>query len=592
MGLTSTFLQDYRSAGRPPVQLERVLAVGRAFLTVSGLVAIYLDPTEPSRLRGVTYGVLLAYALYSMAVLLYVHKSARLTPRHGRVLHGLDVAWTSALTFVSEGPVSPFFLFFLFVVLAAAYRGGFRGTMGTAAVTVAVFLVETAIAAAGPWKATWFASFAFELNSTILRVAYLLLTGVLLGYLAEQEKQSHAELAAIADATRQPRVNLGLGGSVTAVARMLLSTFGAASVAVVIDDHESRRTLLWHLTGSEEPQDHARVRRVELNPEQRAAWLFKDFGSAWQLAPDRRGGAAVVSAVEPGQWSLKRFRGELPAEFRALQAFASATVVNMGLPGEWHGRIYLFDAAKTSSERTLHFLEALTEHVVPALTNVFLLRRLRARAGAAERARVARELHDGAIQALFGIEMKLEAFRRAPDRSPAFVDREVGAVQDLLRREVLSLRELMQALRPVELEGADQLPDVLAALVERFRRDTGISARFVSTGGGVAVPPKKALEIVRIVQEALANVRRHAQARNVLVSLSSDDGQCRLVVEDDGCGFDFEGRLSASELDQRRVGPAVIKERARIAGAQLAVDSTPGLGARVELWFAEEVEHA
>ena len=65
-----------------------------------------------------------------------------------------------------------------------------------------------------------------------------------------------------------------------------------------------------------------------------------------------------------------------------------------------------------------------------------------------ERARVARELHDGAIQALFGIEMKLEAFRRTTDRSPTFIDREVGEVQDLVRREVLSLRKLMQALRP------------------------------------------------------------------------------------------------------------------------------------------------
>src|SRR5687768_5915776 len=145
MYVTSVFLADYRSAGRPPVQLERVLAVGRAFLTVCGLVAIYLDPTEPSRLRGVTYGVLLAYALYSVAVLAYVHRSARMTRLHGRVLHGLDIAWASALTFVSEGPVSPFFLFFLFVVLAAAYRGGFRETIGTAAITIAVFLVETAI---------------------------------------------------------------------------------------------------------------------------------------------------------------------------------------------------------------------------------------------------------------------------------------------------------------------------------------------------------------------------------------------------------------------------------------------------------------
>jgi signal transduction histidine kinase len=592
MGLTSSFLQDYRSAGRPPVQMERVLAVGRAFLTVSGFVAIYLDPTEPTRLRAITYTVLLAYALYSLLVLAYVQGPVRLTPAHGRLLHGLDIFWTSALTFVSEGPVSPFFLFFLFVVLAAAYRGGFRETVGTAVIIVAVFLVETAIAAGGPWNSTWFASIRFELNSTILRIAYLLLTGVLLGYLAEQEKQSRAELAAIADATRQPRVNLGLGGSVTAVARMLLSTFGATSVAVVVHDHENHRTVLWRLERSDDGKNPSRVRRVELPPEQQAGWLFEDFGRVWHATTKKDVRDAAVSVMEPGVWRLKRLRAELPPGFLTALTCTTVTAVNMGLPGEWHGRIYLFDTVQTDSpERFLPFLEALTEHVTPALTNVLLLRRLRARAGAADRARVARELHDGAIQSLYGIEMKLEAFRRASDRSRAFVDREVGEVQDLVRREVLSLRELMHALRPIELEGADQLPDVLSGLVERFRRDTGISARFVSTGGDVALPPAKALEIVRIVQEALANVRRHSHARNVLVSLTREDGACRLVIEDDGCGFAFEGRLSALELDQRRLGPAVIKERAHMAGAQLAVDSSPGVGARVELAFSEEVGH-
>lgn len=591
MRLTSSFLQDYRSAGRPPVQQERVLAVGRAFLTVTGFVAIYLDPTEPSRLRAVTYSVLLAYGLYSLAVMAYVHGPVRLTPTHGRLLHGLDIFWTSALTFVSEGPVSPFFLFFLFVVLAAAYRGGFRETLGTAVLIVAVFLVETAIAARGPWNSTWFASIGFELNGTILRVAYLLMTGVLLGYLAEQEKQSRAELAAVADATRQPRVNIGLGGSVTAVARMLLSSFGARSVSVVVYDHESRRTLLWQLHRSD-ASDQAGVRRFDLNPEQQAAWLFQDFGRAWHAAPDKDGDGALVRVTESEVWPLKRARAELPQGPLSVPMSEAVTAVNMGLSGEWQGRIYLFDASHMDNlERSLHFLEALTEHVTPALTNVFLLRRLRARAGAAERARVARELHDGAIQALYGIEMKLEAFRRSTDRSPAFIDREVGEVQDLLQREVLSLRELMQALRPIELEGADQLPDVLAALVERFRRDTGISARFVPVGGSVTLPPAKALEIVRIVQEALANVRRHSHARNVLVSLAGDDGSCRLVIEDDGCGFEFDGRLSALELDQRRIGPAVIKERARMAGAQLAVESTPGVGARIELAFGQEVNH-
>jgi signal transduction histidine kinase len=588
--VNSLFLRQYRSAGRPPVQLERVVAVGRAFLTVTGLVAIYLDPTEPARLRVITYSVLLVYALYSIAVLAYVHGSVRLTFTHARILHALDILWTSALTFVSEGPVSPFFLFFLFVVLAAAYRGGFRETVGTAAITVSVFLVENAIAAAGPWNSTWFASIRFELNATILRVAYLLLTGVLLGYLAEQEKRSRAELAAIADITRQPRVNLGLGGSVTAVARMLLSTFQAASVAVVIRDLETRRTLLWHLDRPARPTDQPRIRRIELNPQQQAAWLFQDFGRVWHATAHDTAGETTVRVIEAGVWPLKRFRSELAPDFLAVQSFRTVTAVNLGLSGEWHGRVYLFDALDTESpERSVHFLDALTEHVTPALTNVFLLRRLRARVGAAERARVARELHDGAIQSLFGIEMKLEAFRRGTNRSAEFVDSQVGELQELLRREVLSLRELMQALRPVELEGADQLPDVLASLVERFRRDTGISARFVTAGSDVAFPPVKALEIVRIVQEALVNVRKHSHAQNVLVSLTRDDAACRLVIEDDGCGFGFEGRLTAEDMEQRRLGPAVIKERARLAGAQLAVESSPGVGARVELAFSEAV---
>jgi signal transduction histidine kinase len=586
----TAFFAGLRSTGRPAARVERVLAVGRAFLTVTALIAIYLDPTEPVRLREVTYGVLLGYAAYSLAILAYVNGTTRLTTTHGQILHGLDILWTSALTFVSEGPVSPFFLFFLFVVLAAAYRWGFRETAGTAVVTVAVFLIETAVAAARPWNATWFASIEFELNRTILRVAYLLLTGVLLGYLAEQEKHSRAELAAIAAAARQPQVNLGLGGSVAAVARALLSTFGAASIAVVVRDHETQRTLLWQLDGQPNAE-HAPVRRLELNPQQQNAWLFEDCGRAWHAAPEsNRGGVTAVRVTEHDVWLLKRRECHLPEPFMSARPFRTVTAVNMGLANEWRARAYLFDVRDRGGlERRLHFLEELAEHVTPGLTNVFLLRRLRARAGAAERARVARELHDGAIQALFGIEMKIEAMRRESPRPVTEVGIELGEIQDLLRREVLALRELMQALRPTELDSSEQLPDVLAAIVERFRRDTGISARFAVTAGRILLPPAKAMEMVRIVQEALVNVRKHSHARNVLVRLTADRGRYSLVIEDDGRGFDFEGRLSARELDDRRVGPAIIKERARTAGAALAVDSTPGAGARVELTFNEEV---
>lgn len=579
--VSSRFLRKYRSERRPAARIERVLAIGRAFLTVCGLIAIYVDPTEPARLAELTYSVLLGYVLYSLIVLAYVHRATRLAPRDGEILHGIDIFWAAALTFVSSGPMSPFFLFFLFIQLAAGYRWGLRQTLLTTILTVGIFLFETAIA--GAWNPTWVPWTDLATNRTILRVTYFILTGCLIGYLSEQEKELRAEIAAVADAARQPRVDLGLGGSVNAVSRELLRIFDAAAAVFVIQDFETRRTMLWRVDPHEDERASQRALHLELDPAQHAAWLFDDAGGAWHARRTERSSLSV-RVTEPGVWPLKRATVTLPQTFLDARPFTTLTVSNMGLAEEWRGRVYLFDAANTDSlERSLHFLESLTEHATPALTNVFLLRRLRSRAGAVERARVARELHDGTIQALFGIEMKIEALRRRASSLSTNLDEELGDVQLLLQREVLALRELMQALRPIELETSDQLPDVLASLVERFRRDTGVSARFVFDGGPVSLPAPTALELARIVQEALVNVRKHSRARNVLVRLTNTGEKFTLVIEDDGQGFEFEGRLSARELEKRRVGPAIIKERARIAGAELAVDSAPGLGARLEL---------
>ena len=92
-------------------------------------------------------------------------------------------------------------------------------------------------------------------------------------------------------------------------------------------------------------------------------------------------------------------------------------------------------------------------------------------------------------------------------------------------------------------------------------------------------------ELVRIVQEALANVRKHSRARNVLVRLAERERGFTLTVEDDGCGFEFEGRLTGAELSARRLGPAIIQQRVRMIGAVLAIESTPGAGARLEITF-------
>jgi signal transduction histidine kinase len=208
------------------------------------------------------------------------------------------------------------------------------------------------------------------------------------------------------------------------------------------------------------------------------------------------------------------------------------------------------------------------------------------KAKAMDRALVARELHDGAIQSLIGLEVQVDVLRRQASDSPTMAE-ELGRIQQMLRQEVLNLRELMRQMRPLDLDPR-QLPDFLAESVSKFRGETGIAASFVSDLREISLSPRICTELARIAQEALVNVRKHSGAANVILRLSMDNGAGRLVVDDDGRGFDFAGRLSHSELDVARKGPVIIKERVRAIGGRLSIESAPGRGARLEITFPHE----
>jgi signal transduction histidine kinase len=363
---------------------------------------------------------------------------------------------------------------------------------------------------------------------------------------------------------------------------MLLGAFGAATADFVLQEHDGR-TLLWHVTAAGVGSTQANQEPVELDPPEQAKWLFPTPASTWNAAAVAPGKPTRAWTLQANAWALGSDVVRLPEGIPAAR-FQTLMVSGLGLDDEWRGRLYLCDGDSSSLERRLHVLESLVSQVTPALTNVVLLRRLSSQASAAERAHVARELHDGTIQALIGREMKVEALRRGAGGDPR-VAAELARIQELLRGEVLAVREMMQALRPIELDAVHQLPDVLAEVVERFRHDSGVSARFVTNTTAIHLTPAAAIEVVRIVQEGLVNVRKHSRAGNVLVRFMQATGGYTLAIEDDGRGFDFEGVLTHDELDRARVGPAIIKERARLLGGRVTVESTPRVGARIEVTF-------
>ena len=158
----------------------------------------------------------------------------------------------------------------------------------------------------------------------------------------------------------------------------------------------------------------------------------------------------------------------------------------------------------------------------------------------------------------------------------------MGRIQKLLREEVLKLRDLMQKTKPLAVDG-NNLVEFLHDAVNKFSRETGIAANFVADTQVVSLQPRVCREVARIAQEALVNVRKHSSARAVVVNLGHNNNSWTMSVEDDGCGFGFEGQLANEELMSGSQGPAVIKERVKTINGELRIDSAPGRGSRLEI---------
>ena len=259
----------------------------------------------------------------------------------------------------------------------------------------------------------------------------------------------------------------------------------------------------------------------------------------------------------------------------------SCLVVSHEMGRDWSGRLVLVNPRVGRQRQVaLRFAQGVMRQVAPALYSVYLVWDSRTRAGASERARVARELHDTTIQSLISIEMQLDVLRRASQNGN--VSEELDRIQGMLRHEVLNLRDLMHTMRPLDI-GPHQVLDFIADIVERFSRDSGITVRFISDLQEVTMPPGTCRELVRIIQESLVNIRKHSKAQSAVVHFGAQDGLWKLVVSDDGNGFPFGGRLGLAELDASQKGPAVIKERVRAIGGDMVVESTPGHGSRLEI---------
>jgi signal transduction histidine kinase len=310
------------------------------------------------------------------------------------------------------------------------------------------------------------------------------------------------------------------------------------------------------------------------------AYFFPTESDAWAVQRSAGARSALEGSCLDDKDRARRTRVQLPSAFTAAHRFRSLLVLSADGADQATYRLFLFDGR--TGTRELRVLRAISRQIGPALFSVEALSRLQSRIGAAERARVARDLHDGIIQSLIGLEMRVDVWRRTsphPDEASR-----LEHIQNALRREVVDLRDLIQHMRRAPVD-PDRVLDHIAAAVERFRVDSGIEAHFVSEIQELSLSPRVCDELIAIVGEALVNIRKHSGARHVVVRASAVDSFWKIEIDDDGRGLGFSGRLEQAELDLTRKGPVIIKERVRSIGARLAVESDPGRGARIEVWL-------
>jgi two-component system sensor histidine kinase DegS len=271
--------------------------------------------------------------------------------------------------------------------------------------------------------------------------------------------------------------------------------------------------------------------------------------------------------------------GAADLRLRLVRAEANRT---QGDLGRHEAELSRLELAIRNLEHTWLFVERedatlVTEPSLPVVATELQMRILEAQE--AERARLAQEVHDGPAQALSNAIFQVDFIDRIFESEPRMAQTELRFLRELLRREQGDVRSFLTQLRPPVLAELG----LYGAIVDTVSTQAALSGLHITPELGAPTDgldePTRTV-VLRIVQEALQNVRKHAGATSVVVTTLLEDGQWVLEVRDDGRGFDT-GAVAAR--GRRNFGLQFMRERAELVGAQFEVRSRPEAGTVVRL---------
>ncbi len=550
---------------------DRVIASGRVLLAAVSLVAIWLDPSEPFIYARLAYTLLALYVAYSLVLAVAAWSSRSSSPRLGVVTHVVDLALFSLFLYLTEGPTSPFFVYFTFALVSGTLRWRRRGAIWTAAAALVSFnslAIFAVVVRHDP---------DFELNRFIIRSVYLVVITGLLVYYAEYEERGRSEIRALA---QWPREQPGdIEPLVAQVLGSAAAVLGAPRLVLHWEDTDEpwEYVALW---------DHGRVSTEVVSPGTYEPAVVPALAAAAFLCTGRSEPALKLAAV-------RLESGERDPIHPALRTrFAMDAVLSFPVEGEhFHGRLFALDGPQLTAD-ALVLGKVVCGFVAGSMDHFHLLRRLQLAAAAQERVRLSRDLHDGVLQSLTGAALKLRTAASTLTTAPEATRDRLMEIERVLADEQRELRLLVRQLGPEALEGPVGETSLLDAL-----RDLGLKLEgvwdlhviFEADLPADRLPRGFVYQVSRIVQEALVNAARHGRASEARVQLAARDGRLELGIKDNGRGFAFQGSYDHAMLRERRLGPVSLKDRVGELGGTLAIESAE-TGARLDISLLLPVE--
>lgn len=550
----------------PHARAERVIAAGRFVLAASSLTAIYLEPTTPVRFQNATYALLLVYTLYALALAALAWRATIPPSRRWRLfLHVFDLALFSVFIYLTEGPASPFFLYFIFSLFCATLRFSWRGILATGITAMSIYGAMAGFASLHEP----------HLSRVLTRETYLGVIAALLVYLGVHQERLRRELTSLAAWPRE------LAQRVEDVLQAALAH--AASVMSA-----SRVLLLWE--EREEPWQYAAVwSRDDFRLERLPPSVYEppETAALRNRTSFVRGRGEPILLYDAGTSTTMEWAADpINPQLRTRYAIGPAIVVS--LESQTLTAEFIIPDVRSATADDLALAHIAGRLILATVEQFLFVQQVRQTASTEERMRISRELHDGIVQSLGGVGLRLQALSGHFAKDPVAVER-LAQVQRVIEHDQRELRAIVRELRPHDpRDGRAIVTDELQRMRERFALEWGLDVD-VSVAEG-ELPARVAHDVCRIANESLSNAARHGGATHAEVAIASRNGHVVVRVADNGRGFPFAGRHDLDALEISGTGPRTLKERVKSLRGSLAVESSPS-GAVIDAAIPIREEH-